>query len=51
MFGEPSGPDWGQRLRGRRGSAADPLNLIQIMLAKGRHGVPANFFKSISRIN
>src|SRR5882757_4297248 len=25
----------GQRLRGRRGSAADPLNLLQVMLAKG----------------
>jgi hypothetical protein len=25
----------GQRLRGKRGSAADPSNLIQIMLAKG----------------
>jgi hypothetical protein len=31
----------GQRLRGWRGSAADPLNLIRIMPAKGATGVAA----------
>jgi len=30
-----------QRLRGLRGSAADPLNLLQIMLAKGATVVAA----------
>jgi len=31
----------GQRLRGRRRNAADPLNLIRIMPAKGAKGVAA----------
>jgi hypothetical protein len=36
MFGEPTSSAVAeQRLRGRRGNAADPLNLIQVMLAKG----------------
>jgi hypothetical protein len=47
--GEPTGPDFGQRLRVLRGSAADPLNLIQVMLAKGATGVLAASFQ-ISRV-
>jgi len=38
-----------QRLRGRRRNAADPLNLIRIMPAKGATGVaatdPSNAFR------
>jgi hypothetical protein len=33
--GEPTRATLAQRLRVLRGSAADPLNLIQVMLAKG----------------
>src|SRR6266496_1928251 len=40
--GEPTGPAIpGRRLRVLRGSAGDPLNLLQVMLAKGATEVAA----------
>src|SRR5437867_3984635 len=47
VFGEPTAARWSgwadaeRRLRGRRGSAADPLNLLQVMLAKGAAEFPS----------
>src|SRR6266487_4208388 len=42
--GEPTGPaSAGQRLRGRRGSGADPLNLTRVIPAKGAAELPFPF--------